>query len=328
MTTDNDKKWLQSQYQDKEADPSEIGAWMLEHRDSPEFDNIMLELLEVTEYFDPVSSSRGYSMFKTRIKEHKKACRNAVLRKVLRYLEHCVAFLLIPIAILTFYMKDDVSNVEWLEANTSAGQTHEVVLADGSKMMLGPSSKLIYPSSFQSQTRKVFLIGSVYADIESDHTKPFIVSAGNLEVKVLGTEFHLTSYNEDSEAEVALVDGAVTLHNKSNNMDVTMCPGEIVSFDKASGAFVRKNFAAGYYKDIIDNGGFQFVNQRLSDIASCLERHFSVIIHIDDTDIANERYLASFINNEDVDEILKVLNAQNFMKIVRNGNIIHISHNN
>ena len=111
-------------------------------------------------------------------------------------------------------------------------------------------------------------------------------------------------------------------------MDVTMCPGEIVSFDKATGAFVRKNFAAGYYKDIIDNGGFQFVNQRLGDIASCLERHFAVTIYIDDADIANERYFASFINNEGVDEILKVLNAQNFMKIVRNGNIIHISHNN
>lgn len=328
MTTDNEKKWLKSQYQNKEADPSEIGAWILENRDSPEFDSIMLELLEVTEYFDPVSSSRGYSLFKTRVKKHKKECRNAKVRKVFGYLEHLAAVLLIPVALFSFYVNDEVSKVDWLEANTSAGQTMEVVLADGSAMTLGPSTKLVYPSAFPGDERKVFLIGSIYADIESDARKPFVVSAGNLEVKVLGTEFRLASYNEDSEAEVALVDGAVTLHNKANNMDVTMCPGEIVSFDKATGAFVRKNFAAGYYKDIIDNGGFQFVNQRLGDIASCLERHFAVTIYIDDADIANERYFASFINNEGVDEILKVLNAQNFMKIVRNGNIIHISHNN
>ena len=56
--------------------------------------------------------------------------------------------------------------------------------------------------------------------------------------------------------------------------------------------------------------------------------HFGVTIHIDDAGIMNERYFASFINNETVDEILNVLNAQNYMKITRNGKIIHISHNN
>ena len=80
-------------------------------------------------------------------------------------------------------------------------------------------------------------------------------------------------------------------------------------------------------KDILENGGFQFVNQRFADIASCLERHFAVTIHIDDADIAEERYFASFINNESVDDILDVLNSQNYMKIVRSGKIIHISHN-
>lgn len=328
MTMDKEKQWLKNQYQNKEADPSEIGEWILENGDSPEFDDIMMDLLESTENFDPASSSRGYSLFKTRLNEHKKTCRKVTAGKILRYMEHVAAALLIPVALWAFNREDVATDVEWLEANTSAGQTMDVSLADGSVMTLGPSTKLVYPSAFPGDERKVFLIGSVYADVETDENKPFIVSAGNLEVNVLGTEFHMTSYNEDSEAEIALVDGSVKLHNKSNNIDVSMRPGEIVSFDKSTGAFVRKNVAAGYYKDIIDGGGFQFVNQRLGDIASCLERHFSVTILIDDADIANERYFASFINNEDVDEILKVLNAQNFMKIVRNGNIIHISHNN
>lgn len=125
--------------------------------------------------------------------------------------------------------------------------------------------------------------------------------------------------------EVALVEGAVQLYNKSDNREVTMRPGDIVCYDKATGNFIRKNFAAGYYKDILENGGFQFVNQRLGDIASCLERHFGVTIHIDDNRIMEERYFASFINNETVDEILDVLNAQNYMKITRKGKIIHIT---
>lgn len=327
MTIDNEKQWLKDQYENKEADPSVIEDWILENGDSPEFDDMMLELLETTEYFDPVSSSKGYSLFKTRIKEHEKSRRRSIMGKVLKSFEHVAALLLIPVSLLTFYMGGRSSEVEWLEANTAAGQKLEVVLPDGSSMTLGPSSKLIYPTAFTGDARKVFVLGSVYADIESDAKNPFVVSAGNLDVRVLGTEFQLNSYEDDSEVEVALVEGTVQLHNKVDNREVTMRPGDIVSYDKASGNFIRKNFAAGYYKDILENGGFQFVNQRFADIASCLERHFAVTIHIDDADIAEERYFASFINNESVDEILEVLNSQNYMKIVRSGKIIHISHN-
>ena len=328
MSEDKIRQWLQNRYENMDADPSEIEDWILENGDSPDFDVMMMELLESTEYFDPVSSSQGYSLFKTRVKEYENQFRRERACKVLKGVERVAAFLLVPVSVLMFYFGGRSSDVEWLEANTAAGQKIEVLLPDGSSMTLGPSSKLIYPSSFTGDERKVFLMGSVYADVESDAKKPFVLSAGHLDVKVLGTEFHVNSYLEDSEVEVALVDGSVLLSNKSDGREVMMRPGDIVCYDKSTSNFIRKNFAAGYYKDILDKGGFQFVNQRFGDIAACLERHFGVTRYIDDADIVDERYFASFINNETVDEILDVLNAQNYMKITRSGKIIHISHNN
>jgi ferric-dicitrate binding protein FerR (iron transport regulator) len=327
MSEDKIRQWLQNRYENMDADPSEIEDWILENGDSPDFDVMMMELLESTEYFDPVSSSQGYSLFKTRVKEYENQFRRERACKVLKGVERVAAFLLVPVSVLMFYFGGRSSDDEWLEANTAAGQKIEVLLPDGSSMTLGPSSKLIYPSSFTGDERKVFLMGSVYADVESDTKKPFVLSAGHLDVKVLGTEFHVNSYLEDSEVEVALVDGSVLLSNKSDGREVMMRPGDIVCYDKSTSNFIRKNFAAGYYKDILDKGGFQFVNQRFGDIAACLERHFGVTIYIDDADIVDERYFASFINNETVDEILDVLNAQNYMKITRSGKIIHISHN-
>ncbi len=315
-------------YNDAAADASLIEKFLLENHADPELDTMMLELLESTEYFDPVSSSQGYSLFKTRIREHEKSVRKQKFRKVLRYSERIAAFLLLPIAVLMFYMGGKKSDVEWIEANTSAGQKLEIVLPDGSEMTLGPTSKLIYPSAFIGGERKVFLMGAVYADIETDAKRPFVVSAGNLDVIVHGTEFQLNSYDSDTEVEVALVEGSVQLYNKSDHRDVMMRPGDIVCYDKSTGNFIRKNFAAGYYKDILDDGGFQFVNQRFGDIAACLERHFGVTIHIDDTAIAEERYFASFINDESVDDILNVLNAQDFMRIIRKGKIIYITRKN
>lgn len=327
MSEERINKSLQDSFADTGADPTEIENWLLANSNSPELDDVMLELLESTEYFDPVISSRGYSQFKEKVKDYEIRCRRQRLKDVFRKVEHVAAFLLLPVSVLMYIIGGSTTDVEWLETNTAVGQKVDVMLPDGSEMILGPSSKLIYPSNFTGDQRKVFVMGSVYADIESDKKHPFVISTGSLDVVVYGTEFQLNSYESDSEVEVALVEGSVKLHNKADNRDVMMHPGDIVCYDKSTGNFIRKNFAAGYYRDIVANGGFQFVNQRLEDIASCLERHFNVTIYIDDEEIADERYFASFINNESVDEIFNVLNAQNYMKVTRNGKIIHISRN-
>ena len=328
MSEDRINKSLQDFYADAEADPSEIQDWLLRNCDSPEFDEMLLGLLEEAEYFDPEMSSQGYSHFKSMIKEYDRSNRWKQTCKVLRKLEHAAVVLLLPMMALMFYLGGRrAMDIEWIEANTSIGQKLDVILPDGSSMTLGPSTKLIYPSAFAGNQRKVFVIGAVYADIESNPDEPFVVSAGDLDVVVYGTEFQLNSYEAESEVEVALVEGSLHLLNRVDHRETVMRPGDIVCYDKLTGNFIRKNFAAGYYKDILDKGGFQFVNQRLGDIASCLERHFAVTIHIDDTSIAEERYFASFINDESIDEILNVLNAQNFMKITRNGRIIHITRN-
>ena len=325
MSEEKNNKSLQASYADTEADPSEIGDWLLANSDSPELDDMMMELLENTEYFDPVISSRGYSQFKSKVRDYERSCRKERCNKVFKIIERFAAGLLLPMSALMFLLGGNSSDFEWIEASTSAGQKLDVVLPDGSEMSLGPSSKLIYPSNFSGKQRKVFVMGSVYADIETNPKHPFVVSCDELDVIVHGTEFQLNSYGSDSEVEVALVEGTVHLHNKSDHRGVNMRPGDIVCYDKATGNFIRKNFAAGYYRDILEKGGFHFVNQRFGDIASCLERHFGVTINIDDSAIAEERYFASFINNESVDEILDVLNAQNFMKIARKGKIIHIT---
>lgn len=310
-----------------EDELAEVEDWILANSESAEFDDMMLELLGKTEYFDPVKSSQGYSLFKSRIKEYERSRSRSRICKLLGWGEHVAAVLLLPLTVAMFYIGADSQNVEWIEANTYAGQKIEVLLPDGSSMTLGPSSKLIYPSAFNGDERKVFLIGSAYADITTNPDLPFVVSAGSLDVFVHGTEFHMSSYDMDSEIEVALVEGSVHLLNKADHRKTVMRPGDIVCYDKTTGNFIRKNFAAGYYKDIHKSGGFQFVNQTMSDIAHCLERHFGVTIHIDDPAIADERYFASFVNNENVDEILNILNAQNFMNITRNGKIITIERN-
>ena len=85
------------------------------------------------------------------------------------------------------------------------GNTLRVVLPDGSEVVINSGSKLIYPDRFGPDRRQVFLAGEGYATIAKDPGRPFVMSAGEVDVRVLGTKFNLKSYAEDSEVEVTLV---------------------------------------------------------------------------------------------------------------------------
>ena len=91
-----------------------------------------------------------------------------------------------------------------------------------------------------------------------------------------------------------------------------------------TGQLARKTFIPEYYMSVEEQNGCQFVNMRFTDIAASLERRFGVKIFIADDRIAQQRFYASFINGEGVDEILAILNMEARFRISRSGNTILI----
>ena len=65
----------------------------------------------------------------------------------------------------------------------------------------------------------------------------FVLSANDIDILVHGTSFNVRSYADDSEVEVALLDGSIDLRTKNleNNCSVRVMPGELVKLDKRSG---------------------------------------------------------------------------------------------
>ncbi|MEO1013158.1 MAG: FecR domain-containing protein, partial [Bacteroidota bacterium] len=92
------------------------------------------------------------------------------------------------------------------------GKIFEVVLSDGTLVHLNSGTKMRYPVKFlEGQKREVFIHGEAYFDVAKDKNRPFIVNADDLAVEVLGTEFNITSYQEDREIRTVLVEGSVSL---------------------------------------------------------------------------------------------------------------------
>jgi ferric-dicitrate binding protein FerR (iron transport regulator) len=85
----------------------------------------------------------------------------------------------------------------------------KIYLSDGSIVTLNSETTLKYPPSFKGATREVYLTGEAFFDVAKDHLHPFIVHAGNMSIKVLGTAFNVKSYKNDVTSETTLIRGAI-----------------------------------------------------------------------------------------------------------------------
>ena len=94
-------------------------------------------------------------------------------------------------------------------ARTTPGQRAMFRLADGSQVMLGVASVLRYPREFLKGSREVSLEGEAYFDVIHHERRPFVVRAGDLVAKDLGTQFTVRAYPEDAGARVIVREGRV-----------------------------------------------------------------------------------------------------------------------
>ena len=95
------------------------------------------------------------------------------------------------------------------------GKRSSILLSDGTKVWLNAGSKLVFPHKFSGKNRNVFLNGEGFFDVFKNKDVPFIVSTGNMNVTVQGTEFNIRNNDSDNAMEVVLVEGAVSLKDNS-----------------------------------------------------------------------------------------------------------------
>ncbi|MFR7879195.1 MAG: FecR family protein, partial [Butyricimonas paravirosa] len=83
-------------------------------------------------------------------------------------------------------------------------------LADGTRVWLNAQSELRYPVQFIGNQRVVYLKGEGYFEVTSNEEKPFIVrTLSDVEVKVLGTRFNVSAYEDDADVTTTLAEGSV-----------------------------------------------------------------------------------------------------------------------
>lgn len=300
---------------------------LLENEDSPQFDVVLGELLRQAE--SEVSGkdvSMGEAAFDSFAKNVGLTTRKR-WHSALRIVSNIAAALFIPLLISCLCLSfgtDGEQETIWNEVSTAYAKNASVELSDGTSVKLGPCSRLIYPDKFSSSERKVFISGDVLFDVAKNPEKKFVAVSDNMDVIVHGTRFHVISFMDFKNEEVALVSGSVELFMHADGTSVKLVPGDIIRYDKEKGNIKRLHFDVNSYERVLDVDGLQFVDATLSEIVGTLSRRFKVDISVEDS-IAGEKYYASFINGENLDEILNALNVERHFRINHINNKIKLT---
>jgi len=206
------------------------------------------------------------------------------------------------------------------------GRKFEVQLSDGTSVNLNAGSSLKYPIHFiKGKSRQVFLNGEAFFKVEKDKEHPFIVNTNKINVRVLGTEFNISSYPEDKNINTVLVEGAVNVYETSEiyNKDeaVLLKPGYKANWDKEKNAFEVSQTNVETHLAWI-NGKLILQEVAFKAILKKLERQYNVKFINHNKALENRIFTAKF-DNEDIIQVMESLSySGNFTYQFNENNII------
>ncbi|GAA3643809.1 FecR family protein [Flavivirga jejuensis] len=204
------------------------------------------------------------------------------------------------------------------------GQYH-VFLSDGTEIWLNSDSKLKYPVSFiEGKPREVELVyGEAYFKVTKSnehHGDAFTLKTDKQNITVLGTAFNVKAYRDETEVFTTLVEGSVSLSNKS--YEKLLSPGQQSKLSQNTGDFDI------YPIDVEDEiswrkGMFSFTNKPLKDIMKVLSRWYDVDIIITNNEMKNIEFTGVLNKQQSILKILEIIrNTNNMTYTFNNRNLI------
>lgn len=132
-------------------------------------------------------------------------------------LEDVIEVLKDPSGEITFKIKEGDNVNHKNTFNTPKGTSSHLILSDGTHVWLNSGSKITYPTKFDDQIRKVSIEGEAYFDVTHNSERPFIVSANNTVISVLGTQFNVATNLKPGQVFTTLVEGSVEVNTPESS---------------------------------------------------------------------------------------------------------------
>jgi transmembrane sensor len=211
--------------------------------------------------------------------------------------------------------------IKKLSNETSA--VKKVQLEDGTIINLQPKSSVEFPEKFSASERTVVLRGEAFFDVAKEKSRPFLISASDLTVKVLGTSFNVIAYDGAQQISVVVKTGKVSVsakaktkipHQKRKQEEVILTPNQEAVYNTAEESLSKK---------LVDQPQIVLAKPTLFEtqydgapvvkILNVLEKNYGIDIEFDEEAMANCILTTSMAEEglyERIEIICKAIGAQ------------------
>lgn len=191
------------------------------------------------------------------------------------------------------------------------GKRSQLTLEDGTKVWLNAGSRMAFPTKFNDKKREVFLEGEGYFEVAHNKDIPFFVNTGQVAIKVLGTKFDISAYQNDEHIETVLLEGQVALSERSAlgllKREMLMAPNQRASYDKSHGSMSLKSEPDAYQSIAWTEGWLKFSKENINDVLVKLQRYFNVQIVVDKELSTDDLITGKLDLKESVDAVMIAL---------------------
>ncbi len=163
------------------------------------------------------------------------------------------------------------------------GEQTAVTLADGSRVVLAPDSRLEIAQGFGATNRMVVLRGEGYFEVTSG-VAPFIVRAGEVTARVLGTAFNIRRYPTDAATRIAVVRGKISATNRRGATTLTARMVAVGNDSTLSTSTVDDPTQFTQWT----TGRLVFRNAPASEVLAAVGRWYGLTFHAADTTLATQ----------------------------------------
>jgi len=216
------------------------------------------------------------------------------------------------------------------EVVTHNGSRTNLLLPDGTRVWLNAGSRLTYEKTYGLQSREVNLTGEALFDVAHNATRPFVIHAAHVDIRVLGTRFNVKSYPTDRTTETTLLKGSIEVSIKARpDEKIILKPNEKLVIANDDSALHRRNPAVykpqmteslvnirkpAYDSKTGINIETSWVDDRLifqdeafGNLAKDMERWYGVSIHFTKPGLEDLHFTGNF-QKETIQQALEALN--------------------
>lgn len=186
-----------------------------------------------------------------------------------------------------------------------------IKLSDGTQVWLNSETQLKYPVNFlDGETRQVELVyGEAYFDVSPSikhNGADFKVYNSNQEVHVLGTEFNLKAYKDETNIYTTLVEGKVVIGNGISKFDLVPNQQSNLNIENNSLTIAEVDVNA---EISWKNGIFSFKGMQLKAIMKVISRWYDVDVIFENENLESIKFKGSLDKQQSIEEILSIMKS-------------------